>query len=392
VRALLALLLVVAALCSSRSAAAYPWMIRHGYSGCVPCHTDPSGAGPLTGYGRAMSEVMLQSAYAGEPSGDPSPSAGFLWGAIELPAELRLGGDVREAFLASRQTGGHVDQRFITMRADLYGDIAWRRLRAGASIGYAPTGSFNAAITRGQSDNLVSREHWLGFELDREGNFLLRAGRLALPYGIRNVEHNLWVRQLTRTNLVDTQQHGVALAFSRDWLRGEVMGILGNYQVRPDVFRERGYSAFFELSLGPGLAVGGSGLFTRARRDLIYRVTNYRQAYGIFARYAPLTPLVLLAEADYVYQSLNWNGHRGGIAALLQADWEATRGAHLMLTGEAMNGGSYQEPSSYGAHVSAVWFLAPHTDVRLDNIYQRLGSPAGYVKAFSMLLQAHVYL
>ena len=33
----------------SSSARAYPWMIRHGYTGCTPCHTDPSGgAGALT--------------------------------------------------------------------------------------------------------------------------------------------------------------------------------------------------------------------------------------------------------------------------------------------------------------------------------------------------------
>ena len=50
----LALLLVLA-----KPARAYPWMIRHGYAACMPCHTDPSGAGPLSDYGRAQGDVLL---------------------------------------------------------------------------------------------------------------------------------------------------------------------------------------------------------------------------------------------------------------------------------------------------------------------------------------------
>jgi hypothetical protein len=392
-RTLLALSVFVASLCVSSAAAAYPWMIRHGYSGCAPCHADPSGAGPLTAYGRTVSEVVLDSSYGRQASGTPGGSSSFLWGAVELPPELRLGGDFREAFLSVRQSGGgYVDQRFITMRADLYGDVQWHRLRAAASIGYAPTGSLNASLTRTATDNLVSREHWLGVELGRDQQLLLRAGRLTLPFGIRNIEHNFWARQLTRTDMVDQQQHGLSLAFDYGWLRGEAMGIAGNYQIRPDLFRERGYSAFVELAVASRLALGVSSLFTRARRDIIYRVTDYRQAHGLFARYAPFTPLVLLAEADYVYQSLTWNGHRAGFAAFLQTDWEPVQGAHLMLTGEAKNAGSYQEPASFGGHASAVWFFAPHADLRLDNTYQRLASPSGQTKVFSLLLQAHVYL
>ena len=44
-----------------RPAAAYPWMVSHGYTACAQCHVDPTGAGTLTAYGRAQSEILLRT-------------------------------------------------------------------------------------------------------------------------------------------------------------------------------------------------------------------------------------------------------------------------------------------------------------------------------------------
>ncbi len=370
---------------------AYPWMIRHGYTGCAPCHTDPSGAGALTPYGRAQGEVLLATRY-GTPSDEASRAADFLFGVAPVPEELRLGGDFREAYLIAKADGAPALRRFLTMRADLYADMKLGRFRAAGSIGYAPGGALGAAITSAPTDNLVSRDHWVGVELDDDGAWLLRAGRMALPFGVRTVEHTLWARSQTRTDLNDAQQHGLGLSFAKGIVRGEVMGIIGNLQLRPDDFRERGYSAFVELAPLPNVAFGASSLITRARRDIQYRVTDYRQAHGVFARYSPVPSLVLLAEFDVTHQSLTANGHRGGYATFAQADWEPRQGLHFMLTGEAMNGGSAGEPSSVGAWASAVWFFLPHADLRLDNVVQRLGSATGDTDVYSALLQFHVYL
>ena len=71
--ALLTLLLV---LFFSHSAHAYSWMIRRGYTACNTCHSDPSGSGLLTEYGRAQSDELLRTHY-GKASGETSPLAGF---------------------------------------------------------------------------------------------------------------------------------------------------------------------------------------------------------------------------------------------------------------------------------------------------------------------------
>ena len=380
-------------------AEAYPWMIRHGYTGCTPCHTDPSGgAGALTPYGRAQSDLLLRMRYGAADNGEADRTSGFLWGFAPLPDGLRLGGDFREAFLSNQVEGAPLQQQWITMRADVYGDLKLDKFRATASLGYAPVGDLPAAITAHPSDNVISREHWVGAELDEDGGWLVRAGRMALPYGVRMIEHTLWSRALTRTDLDATQEYGLSLYFSRDRIRGEVMGIVGNFQVHPDDYRERGYSGYVEYAPTTTLALGVSSLFTRATRDVVYGVTDYRYANGAFARYSPAQPLVFLAEADWLYQSLTWNGHRSGMAAFVQADYEPAQGFHVMLTGETMNGGAAGEPTSYDGWVSAVWFFLPHADLRFDAIDSSLGTPgaagapSGHTHVTTWLAQVHAFL
>jgi hypothetical protein len=309
-----------------------------------------------------------------------------------------LGGDFREAFYSNKAEGAPVVQELITMRADLYGDFKIGRFRAAGSIGYVPQGDLPASLTTGPSDNVVSREHWLGAELDDDGAWLLRGGRITIPFGIRMIEHNLWVRSLTRTDLDDNQTYGVALSFARDKLRGELMGIAGNFEVHPDAFRERGYSTYVEFAPMTTLAFGGSSMFTRATRDIEFGVTDYRYSNGVFARYAPAQQIVLLGEFDSVYQSLTWNGHRGGFAGFVQADYESVQGFHLMLTGETMNSGAVGDPGSFDGWLSAVWFCLPHVDLRVDGIYTAegipavTGTPATRTGVTTWLAQFHVFL
>jgi hypothetical protein len=387
-------------LLSSSRADAYPWMIRHGYTGCIPCHSDPSGgAGALTDYGRAQSDLLLRMPYGHtSETGEADKTSGFLWGVVPMPEQVRLGGDFREAFFSNQIEGIPIQQEFITMRADLYADIKLGRFRAAGSIGYEPQGDLTASLTRADTNNVVSREHWLGVELDDEGAWLLRAGRIAVPYGLRMIEHNLWARSLTRTDLDATQQYGVALSFGRDQLRGELMGIAGNFQIRPDDFRERGYSVYLEYAPLTSLAFGVSSLFTRATRDIVYGVTDYRFCNGPFFRYSPVRELVFLGEIDSVYQSLTWNGHRGGFAGFAQVDYEPAQGIHVMLTGEAMNSGTAGEPDSGDLWFSGVWFFLPHMDLRVDTIYSAVGvpggagAPASHSNVTTWLAQFHVFL
>jgi hypothetical protein len=372
-------------------ASAYPWMIRHGYSGCTPCHFDPSGAGPLTTYGRMVGDTVLSTPY-GKPS-DDSPRAGFLFGAVRPPEWLALGGDVRGALLRVKVPGSAEIRRTILMQADLEATVSTGRLVASVTAGYAHEGALYASLTRGDKDNLVSRQHWLGYYLDADSTLLLRVGRLNLPFGIRAIEHTLWARALTQTNIDDQQQFGAAFAWTAGPLRGELMAIAGNYQLRPDDYRERGYSTYVEAAVTSNLALGVSSLVTHRELEPSSLKETWRQAHGVHARWAsPWTPLVLLSEWDYSLTSTKGQFWKKGIVGYAQADIEAAQGVHFLITGEEQSVGVHGPPPSWGLWLSYNWFLLPHSDLRLDGIYQSLGSDYGRISAYTLLLQGHVYL
>ena len=72
---LIAATFVLAGLCWSASASAYPWMNRHGYFGCTTCHAAPSGGELLTRYGRAQSDLLLRMRYGRAGEGDREPTS-----------------------------------------------------------------------------------------------------------------------------------------------------------------------------------------------------------------------------------------------------------------------------------------------------------------------------
>ncbi len=405
-RVVLTAIVVLVAMMVTRRADAYPWMIRHEYSGCVPCHADPSGGGLLTEYGRAQGEILMRMQY-GKPVEEPGKLAEFLFGVVTLPESVLLGGDAREAVLYVKPEGQPATKDIFLMQGDLEGQVAVSRVRANASIGFSQEGAFAASLTKGSSNNIVSRVHWLGVDLGDDNQFLIRAGRMNLPFGLRTVEHVAWTRVYTETDSNDQQQYGAAFSWNVSHLRGEVMAIAGNFLESPDAFRQRGYSGYVEWDPIPKLTLGLSSLVTHANigvdpngapltGDLI------RQAHGLFARVVPIKLLVLSLESDFLYDSqpptLTTAAINGaGIVDQLQADLEPIQGLHFVAIGEALDrksdlpipGGI--KPSFRGWGVIN-WFFAPHADLRLDAIYESDAIAGESFGVTTLLAQLHAYL
>jgi len=382
---LVALVTLFAILCPSRDAHAYPWMIRHDYSGCAVCHVDPSGGGVLTEYGRAQGDTLLRTHYGASSGDGVSSSAGFLWGAVEPPPWFLPSGAFRTLALASKTGSSNFSTDLILMQADVRAAIVSGGFRADASVGFVNVDGSAASLSGG----VVSREHWLGWAFGEDDAFLVRAGRIDVPFGIRQIEHTLFVRQATRTDLNDTQQHGVALAYTGENLRGEIMGIAGNYQISPDAYRERGYAAYLEYAILPRLALGASSLVTHAQRDLYLRLPNTRQAHGLFARAAPIEPLALLLETDWIAQSAT---SAAGFATMLQADLEPVQGVHVIATGETLQSGGTSSGMSLSGWLGAGWFFAPHADMRVDFQKQSLVLGSARLPTTAIMAQLHAYL
>jgi hypothetical protein len=363
---------------------AYGWMIQHGYTSCGVCHADPSGGtGPLTPYGRAQGEILLQSTYGKPPGEEAGPATGFLWGVLKTPEWLLAGGGVRLMPIAMKIGGGATQTDLIVMQADLAAEIHAGQFRAGGSVGGITTDQSPASL----SGKLISREHWAGWSFG-DDTWLLRAGRINMPFGVRTLDHTVWVRASTRTDLNETQQHGIALAYTGKLLRGEVMAIAGDFQI-PSQEWEHGYSGYLELMPASWLALGVSSLVTNASQDIITLQPTTRQAHGVFARVAPWGTLVLTGEADFIVNpSGQTDAH--GLATMVQADLEVLRGVHLMAIGETQDiagrGGL-----SVGGWLGAGWFFASHTDIRVDLMQRTEAFGNQRVAEQAAMLQAHLY-
>jgi hypothetical protein len=380
----LALLFVLAAL-FPRAAFAYPFMIGHGYTACAQCHTDPSGGSALTDYGRGQAEIFMRTAY-GAPAEEPGPIKDFAFG-VQLPKQLQLQADARAMFIP--QPG---NMRFLLMQADLRAHLNLSGFRAYGSLGYVTEGADLAWVTSNATGgNLVSREHWLGYDIAK--GTLVRAGRLSLPYGIRTEEHILFARTATRTTSNDDQQLGLDATYTRGKIRAELMGIAGNLQIAPDDYRERGYSLLAAYAFANTMEVGVSSLVTSANLDIEFVEPRLRQAHGVFARYAPLEAVRFLAEANTTVSTLGEEPTQIGTVGYLQVDTEPTRGLHIRGTGEwCDNDHADADQASLRGTLTALWFFAPHADTRVDAMYGTLYCTPGVDPQPMALAQLHTFL
>ena len=395
------LLLLIAALVLPGSARAYPWMIRHGYSGCGVCHMDPSGSGLLTSYGRAQSDLLLATRWSGEKAEEASPTADFGFGLFKLPNWLLLDFSYRGGELFARSTTNDSsgqqlstakDSRWVHMVADLRAGLRIGRFRASGAIGWLPYAASPMSVTSNDKNNVVAREFWAGWELGDEAG-LVRAGRINLPFGLRNVEHTAWVRSTTRTDINQGQQYGVSLLLAGETVRGEIMAIAGNYQVKPDEYRERGYSGYLEVMVAPSTALGFSSLITRAERGLSTGVPTLRQAHGAFLRWGILPQLGLLSEADVILsQRLGSGVLEWGSATWTQLDWEPVQGFHLMPAFETLQEYGDTGGVATGEWITVDWFPWSHLELRVDLFIRQQPQPGGSTNSLGALFQVHALL
>jgi hypothetical protein len=366
-------------------ARAYPWMIHHGYTSCAQCHVDPSGAGVLTDYGRAQGEILLRTHYVERQDENPGKIKDFLFGAVPLPEALHLQGDVRGLLIPQP---GNV--RGILMQSDLRGAVQTKRFLASGAIGVVSEGAQEAWVSSGDAWNLVSREYWLGVNPSKA--FTVKAGRMNLPFGIRTEDHILDVRGATRTTINDEQQTGLAVFWNNRKWRAEIMGIAGNFQVRPDSFRDRGYSLYVAYAPETTLEIGLSSLFTTASTDLVTLAPRRRMAEGAFARWAPVDVLAVMAEADVLLDGSD-AGTATGLVTTAVLDYEPVQGLHLQAIGEQCDPDfGDADGSAITATGAAQWFFLPHADLRLDGGYGTVSCTPGVQGSPFGLLQAHFYL
>ncbi|MGO9832418.1 MAG: hypothetical protein ACLPJH_20020 [Myxococcaceae bacterium] len=385
------------------SAEAYPWMIRHDYTGCAVCHVDPSGAGLLTDYGRAQNVLLMQMNYGSPIKGDEAPSyAGFAFGVVPMPDWLLAQVTFRGAeFWVTEITPPTLtapsmtesDQQFLMMLLDARAEIKFGIFRAAGSLGWGTTPyTLPAAILTNKdgTNELLARDYWVGLQLD--DSLLIRLGRINLPFGLRNVEHTAWVRNNTQTDINYSQQSGLSVAFDNGHVRTEVLAILGNLNVSPDAYRQRGFSGLVEVPVAERATVGVSAEVTRADLTTSSPSPALHQVYGAFSRWAPVEPVVFMLEGDiYINNTLGSGVVQPNGVTWLQVDIEPIQGLHFAPAVETLNTAGVSG-TAIGTWLTIDWFCLPHTDIRLDGLYRYQPTTVGGTNTYSFLVQLHTFL
>ena len=319
----------------------------------------------------------------------------FAFGLVKLPEPLLLQLDVRDAVLQEvPSSGSPPSPRLINMQTDLAGQVKAGPLRVNGSIGALLGKSVGAPtwVLGRQDIHLVSRHHWIGLDLGEDKAWLLRAGRMNLPFGVRNIDHELWTHKEVGVDINSAQQHGVALSYTGEKIRGELMAIAGNFQIAPDAYRDRGYSGFLEWSQSNTATLGLSSKLTRAEYDRVWALPTIRQAHGLFGRYAAGKMLVFSGEVDMLLASPKGTPTQTGLAGSLQADIEPWQGVHVLYTAEVLDRSFTRSAAGVGFWGGAQWFVLPHMDIRADVIYRNEDSGAGRFGSFAFLGQVHAFL
>lgn len=380
-----------------QAARAYPWMIKHDYAACAACHADPSGGGLLTAYGRAQSELLVRMPYGTSPEEEPR-YAGFLYGLVNLPDWLLATVSFRGAGFTTwaRAPDGSTmtDTRYLQMLLDARGMLKLGAFRVGGALGWGNTIlTLPAAVFTNddQTQMLLAREYWVGLSLAND-SVLLRLGRVNLPFGLRNVEHTSWVRDLTQTDINVSQQTGLAASFASGPWRTEVLAMVGNLRASDTGYRERGFSGYGELTVAPRATVGLSALVSRGDSFVEGAAPYLRQAYGVFARWAPVLPVTFLLEGDAFTKNTLGSGTQDFSAVgWLQTDLEFTQGLHVVPSLEILRTPATSGIAT-GYWLTLDWFCLPHTELRFDVLYRNYPGQGGRLQSLSGLIQLHTYL
>ena len=362
-----AILTVVALATLVGVAEAYPQYQLSKEQTCASCHVSPAGGGLLGDNGELTAEDEAQ--WGGDPT--------FLHGAVELPAWLRLGGDIRLAGGASDHGAGFAGA-FFPMQTEVYGAA-----ESGALSAYVTAG----LIVKEETPWPVSREHWVMWRPEAEGVYL-RAGRFLPGVGLRQAEHVFYTRRYGGAPLWG-EAYGVNAGYVTAGLEAHATAFVADPLV-DGVERGSGGALYLEKRIGADKAIGVEERFAISDDDT-------RNHAGVTAKWWLDGPgLLLQAEGQLVRQSFRLDAAaptRFQLVGQLLATYFIRAGLFVDVgLGHYDADLDLKDLDRDALDVNVHWFPTSHTELILTTRYQRIGLGNGGDDSAYALLQAHYRL
>ncbi|MGZ3691367.1 MAG: hypothetical protein ACXVAX_07680 [Pseudobdellovibrio sp.] len=254
-------LLVTASLLFPAFAFAYPDFISYGYKNCITCHFDGAGGGPLNDYGRALFATEITAADANVSEEELTDESGFL-GKTEIPWWIRPGAEFRAMALKTRvEDQKNSTTRVFPMQLQFNSAILLDKKAEKIFVGdldYVPTPSRFASTSEKKPMSLVATQYYFRWLVDK--GYILYAGLMDKPYGIRHADHTAFDRGVNYFGLdQNDQSHGIIFQYDQDKFEFFADYFIGNLN-QDEPLRQKGFSMMGEYALQKDLVVGASVL------------------------------------------------------------------------------------------------------------------------------------
>ncbi|HWN38029.1 MAG TPA: hypothetical protein VNP02_05995 [Gammaproteobacteria bacterium] len=291
-----AALLVIAFASLPRMAAAEPYLAVESGLKCGQCHVNPSGGGKRTPFGMLYARNMI-SANAVDLVEGHKP-----WTGDVSARWFAVGGDFRGGYESVDVPGSAKTDEWDVSKATVYAEL---RLVPNLLEVYV-----DQKIAPDDNEN---REAYLKLT-PKNGKFVVKAGQMFLPFGLRLQDDNTFVRQATGVNFL-TPDDGVELGL--------------------ELAKWSAQFAVIQGEDGADDTLSGSAVYVLPKWRLGASVNTSEDAFGdrtmesVFGG-LKTGPISWLAELSMIHDSAP-AGDNDSYATLLEGNWRIRKGHNLKV-------------------------------------------------------------
>ncbi len=378
------LLLWALLLATSLSSYAYTNFIGHSYTSCLNCHYNPTGGGPLTDYGRAVSATAISSkmfypdAWSEEKV---AYTSGFLF---RKPKQEWLRTQVNyRGFQVVRNPGSEKNEQKEWINMQLDGRLI---LKFGQNDKFVAVGNYGyAPLPEGVEDQPEwrSREYYLGYRFSPK--FGMYAGLMDKAYGVKVIEHIAFSRTAPQVAQND-QVHGVLGHYLGEKWEITGQGFAGNLGQDADL-QMKGGSILAERTTFDLHRIGFSAL--QSKNEFLTL-----QSYALHGRFNLKEGSAILTEVGQTNRkTFNGLDDRTMRYGLLQTYLRPFRGVYFLSNIEYFNRDIRESDYTVRWGPGLQFFPVQRVELRLDAYNTRsFSTNASTRDSWMYLFQAHLWL
>jgi len=312
---------LLALACLPFAAFAEPYLAVETGLKCANCHVNPSGGGKRTQFGSIYARTQIGARVVGDAS---TPVARW----------FALGGNLRGGYESVDIPGSDEQSESDISRATLYAELR--------AIPNLLSFYFDEKVA---PDDVETREAFV-LLTPKQGKYTIKAGQLFLPFGLRLLDDNAFVRQSSGINFL-TPEDGIELGLE-----------LPKWSAQAAVSEADGGGS--ESDSTDHVSLSAAYVRPRFRVGASYNVNDDplgdRDMLGVFAGWRT-GRISWLAELDFITDELT-AGDQEIYASLLEGNWRFRKGHNLKATYEYLEPDRDRDEDQQERY-SLVWEYSP---------------------------------